>query len=522
MVRGVYGRLFLSRSLCAGAVLAIVAGVSVGLPVSSAGAVALDSRAPERVEQAIRAAEGLSDAFEYAAETIRPSLVSIVTEREVRTRQMMPGDPFGMGSPFRDFFGRDFFGGEDPFGRFEQRGPGGRSEPREAPPQVRRGQGSGFVVSPDGFILTNHHVIDGAQRVLVRLHDDREWTAEVVGSDPQTDVAVIRIEASGLVPVSMGDSERIRVGQWVLAAGSPFGLRSTITAGIISATGRMGVGLTDYEDFIQTDAAINPGNSGGPLINLRGEVIGMNTAIATRSGAHDGVGFAIPINMAQRVMNGLIDSGAVVRGYLGVNIQDLSEGLARSFGHESADGVLVSQVQPGSPAEKAGIRNDDIVLSFNGRAVRNASELRLRVAETDPGTTARVVVLRDGQRRDLQVEVGKLSEEVARAVGADGRSREIEEDTLGVTVAAVTPEIARRFNAPADIEGVAVVNMNPTGLGARTGLQVGDIIQAVGRHNVKTVDELRDALRETDMTAGIRLTVRRGGSRIVLFMQDRR
>ena len=298
MVRGVYGRSLLSRSLCAGAVLAFVAGVSAGLPVSSAGAGALDSRAPERVEQAIRAAEGLSDAFEYAAETIRPSLVSIVTEREVRTRQMMPGDPFGMGSPFRDFFGRDFFGGEDPFGRFEQRGPGGRSEPREAPPQVRRGQGSGFVVSPDGFILTNHHVIDGAQRVLVRLHDDREWTAEVVGSDPQTDVAVIRIEASGLVPVSMGDSERIRVGQWVLAAGSPFGLRSTITAGIISATGH-GCWSDGLRGFHPDGRGDQSWELGGPLINLRGEVIGMNTAIATRS-AHDGVGFAIPINMGAR------------------------------------------------------------------------------------------------------------------------------------------------------------------------------------------------------------------------------
>lgn len=283
---------------------------------------------------------------------------------------------------------------------------------RRGLPEARRhvrGQGSGFVIDPSGYILTNSHVVGRADTVTVTLSDGREWEAEIVGTDPKTDVAVIKIDGHDLPVLPMGDSDKIEVGQWVLALGSPFGLTGTVTSGIVSATGRSSMGITDYEDFIQTDAAINPGNSGGPLVNLRGEVIGINTAIVSRTGGYMGVGFAIPINMAKEICDQLISEGSVTRGHLGVAIQNVTAELARSFGMEKPEGVLVGDVVDNSPADKAGMQPGDIILTFDGQTVRRMTKLRNLVAQTAPGREVEIVVHRDGERETLQVTVGQLS-----------------------------------------------------------------------------------------------------------------
>lgn len=296
--------------------------------------------------------------------------------------------------------------------------------PRE---QKRAGLGSGFIISEDGYIVTNNHVVDGADDVRVKLSDDREFAAKVVGTDPRTDVALVKIDEDGLVPVSFGDSKNLEIGEWVLAIGSPFGLDQTVTAGIVSATGRGNVGIVDYGDFIQTDAAINPGNSGGPLVNLRGEVVGMNTAIFSRSGGSMGIGFAIPIDLIRRIETSLREEGHVVRGYLGVYIQDLTEGLAKSFGKEDTKGALVGRVLEGAPADKAGLEEGDIVLGVGGHEVENSDDLRNYVAGLRPGTKVDLDVLRNGKRRTLDLEVGKLGEDEAKAGERDGSTNELAE-----------------------------------------------------------------------------------------------
>ena len=330
-------------------------------------------------------AHQLSTAFEDVADHVRPSVVSVSTRRGMQNTvaaglapQQPQANPF-QESPFGDFFDH-FFGPGGP-----QFGPG-MQQPQE-------GLGSGFVVSKDGYILTNAHVVEGADEITVRTNDERDLEAKLVGSDPQTDLAVLKVEDGKLDALELGDSDSLRVGQWVVAAGTPFGLSSSITSGIVSATGRSNLRIADYENFIQTDAAINPGNSGGPLLDLEGKVVGINTAIFSRSGGYMGIGFAIPINMAKNVMNSLIADGKVTRGRLGAWIQDLDDDLAESFDYDSRNGVLIGDVDPESPAGKAGLQSGDIVLEYDGEPVTKADDLRMRVAGTKPG--------RGGRARDL-------------------------------------------------------------------------------------------------------------------------
>jgi serine protease Do len=398
------------------------------------------------------------------------------------------------GSPFEQF-GQDFF--EHFFG---QGGPGGGEG------FLQQGMGTGVIVSDQGYIVTNTHVVEGADEVKVKLVDDRELIAKVVGTDPKTDVAVLKIEASNLQAAALGDSDELRVGELVIASGNPFGLNATITAGIVSAKGRANVGIADYEDFIQTDAAINPGNSGGPLVNLDGEVVGINTAIFSRSGGYMGIGFAIPVNMVKSIMASLIEDGRVIRGWLGIAIQNLDKGLAKSFDYDSTEGVLVGDVTAGSPAAKAGMKPGDIIVAYNGSPVGKADKLRSRVAETRPGSEATVEVFRDGRRKQLDVEIGELpaDEQVASA------PEEAAKLDIGMSVQTLRPDIARQLGYEDGTRGVVVTAVDPFGPAAKAGIRVQDVITQVQDKSVKNADEFRAAIRKHEGQGGVRLVVKNG------------
>jgi serine protease Do len=406
-------------------------------------------------------------AFAEVAKNASPAVVFIRTEKSVTMNPAGSTNPFE-GDLLRRFFGHGF----------------------ATPPLERHveGQGSGFIVSADGYILTNNHVVEGADEVKVKLADDRELDAEIVGTDPHTDVAVIRVDAKNLPTLELGDSDDLHVGEWVLALGNPFGLSNTLTAGIVSAKGRSRIGLADYEDFIQTDAAINPGNSGGPLIDLDGRVVGINTAIATRSGGYMGVGFAIPINLAQEISRQIRDHGSVTRGYLGIVIQDLTPELATSLEIDEARGILVSDVEEGSPAADAGLRRGDVVLEIDGRPVEKMESFRNRVALTEPGTTIRLDVLRDGKRRELTVSVGTRSEDSGSGALSSSSAHD-----LGLVLEDLSGDVARQLGFVGR-HGVVITDVVEGSSAARAGLHPGMLIEQVDRQEIESVTDFRRVL----------------------------
>lgn len=470
---------------------ALITIAGAALSVSAPTFAQLDSQTHN---QAIAFADSLSDAFAGVAERITPSVVSIQSISTVERAQQIP-DAF-MDENLRRFFGD----------RFEMPVP-------EQGEQRRQGQGTGFIYSHDGYILTNNHVVADADEVTVRLHDDRIFDATVVGADPQTDIAVLKIDASGLTPVDLSDSDDLRVGQWVVAVGSPFGLDASITAGIVSATGRTSFGLADYEDFIQTDAAINPGNSGGPLVDLHGNVVGMNTAIFTRSGGYNGIGFAIPADLVQHIASDLMVDGSVDRGWLGVYIQNLNEGLARSFGFEGTNGVLISSVVDDGPAAKAGLRDGDIVTAIDGKAVTDMSDLRFRVAHTDPGVELAFDITREGRTLTKRVTIGELEAEPSPRAAAS-----TPESDLGMSLDTLTPEIAERLNT--DATGVLVSSVEQFTPAWNAGLRRGDIIVKVSGQHVETLRDYRREIARHDLSEGVRLTVQSQGAQRFVWLQN--
>ena len=449
--------------------------------------------------------ESLERAFVSVAERVMPAVVHInASQKEARERPERPRDPRERMTPperreferrFREFFGEGF----ERF--FRQRPP----ERRES-----RSQGSGVIVDKSGVILTNNHLIENAGEIEVRLSDKRKFQAKVVGRDPKTDLAVLRIEGDGEFPVAeLGDSDRLRIGQWAIAVGNPFGLDRTVTVGIISATGRQGVGVAAYESFIQTDAAINPGNSGGPLVNLDGRVIGINTAIVS---VGQGIGFAIPVNMARRVMPQLLTAGKVTRGWLGIRIQPLTADLAPSFGAREGEGVLVADVMPGSPAEAGGLKSGDVVLEFEGQKTPEVPDLQRAVADTPPGKVARVTILRDGKRESRDVKIGEMpaDESVAAARGLE---------RWGVSVQSITPELARQFNLSGG-GGVLVSEVEDGSPAARAGVRPGDVILEVNRRTVRDVASFEEALARSEQDALVFLQ-REGRSQYVVMKSER-
>lgn len=432
----------------------------------------LPSYAKVKLDENIAILQKASKAFSEIAKQAVPSVVFIKTEKKVKM-ETSPFDFFGEDPFFKRFFG--------PFFSFPRR-------PREF---RQRGLGSGFIISQNGYILTNNHVVQKADKVMVKLHDGREFKAKIVGTDPNTDVAIVKIDADNLPVLPLGDSDKLEVGEWVMAIGNPFGLSYTLTVGVVSAKGRSNVGITDYEDFIQTDAAINPGNSGGPLINIRGEAVGINTAIFTRSGGYMGIGFAIPINMVKSIEKQLIEKGEVTRGYLGVVIQNLTPELKESFGLEENKGVLISDVIEGSPAEKAGLKRGDVVIQFNGKEVKEISEFRNMVALTPPGTKAKIVVKRNGKRMEFEVVLGDLRK---ATLAVASKSQILKK--LGFSVQNLTKDLAQQFGYIKK-KGVLIDKVIPGSPAYQAGLEPGMLILEVNRTPVRNTKEFFRAIRKS-------------------------
>jgi serine protease Do len=373
-----------------------------------------------------------------------------------------------------------------------------------------QGSGSGVIISQDGYILTNNHVVDGAQEVTVTMADKHVYKAQVVGRDPKTDLAVLKINAKESLPVApMGNSTDLRVGEWVVAIGNPFGLGHTVTAGIVSAKGRV-IGAGPYDDFIQTDAPINPGNSGGPLFNMNGEMVGINTAIVASG---QGIGFAIPVDLAKPLIPQLVKTGEVTRGYLGVSIQSVTPDLAKAMKLEERQGALVSEVMPGGPAAKAGIRQGDVIVGFNGATVKDSHDLPAMVAKTPVGEEATVTLRRDGKTRKVPVTVGKLPSER----GTSEESSQTSQSQWGLQLQEVTPQMARQRGL-GDASGVMVVDVQSGSPAERAGLQRGDIIREVNHQPVKSVQEMREAIAKAGNADSLLLLVKRDQGSVFVAM----
>ncbi len=439
----------------------------------------------------------LEDAFVSVADRVTPAVVNV----SVKPKRSAPE----VESPerqerFREFFGPEFFE------RFFR-----RRQPREEP----RSSGSGVIVDPQGYILTNNHVVENAGSVEVRLSDDRKFQATIVGRDPKTDLAVLKISApGGALPVAtLGDSDKLRAGQWAIAIGNPFGLDRTVTIGHISATGRTHVGVATYEAFIQTDASINPGNSGGPLLNIEGNVIGINTAMVSSG---QGIGFSIPINMAREIMAQLMNKGRVVRGWLGIVIQELTPELAESFAVQRDSGVLVADVMKDSPAEAAGLKPGDIIVEFGGAPIKDVTELQKRVAAVEPGRPTPLVVIRDKVSTPLTVKIGEQPGEETAATAQP------KEETLGLTVEPLTPEANQRFQLTAK-SGVVVTDVAAGSSGEQAGIRAGDAILEVNRQPVTDVESFRRIIVSVKPGEIVPVYLQRGGGRneyVVLSVPD--
>jgi len=467
--------------------IGIIAALALALTVGPFAQVA-SAEAPAALKQ-------LDEAFVQVAEKVTPAVVNISSTKKM-AREGMGGDlePFFRDHPFRDFFGDEFFK------KFKK-------DPGQGREFKMHGMGSGLIVTPDGIILTNAHVVKDADEITVTLSDKRSHMAKVIGIDPESDVAVIKIDAKGLPIAKFGNSDKLRVGEIVMAIGNPFGLNQTVTSGIVSAKGRSNMGIIGYEHFIQTDAAINPGNSGGPLVNIEGEVIGLNTAIASRSGGYQGIGFAIPSNAAKLIMDELISRGSVRRGLLGVKIQDVTEDLAKSFGLEDTSGALVSQVIPGTPAETAGVKSGDIIVKFNGVKVGGASELKNMVGKERPDSTATLTIIRNKKTMDLTVKVGERTPQIASETKSSGEAATSNE--LGVEVDKVPAATAAKMGLK-EGEGLQVKEINANGSGRKLGLRVGDVILEVDGTPISDVATFNKKTAEAKKNKLIRLKIQRG------------
>ncbi|CAB1065677.1 HtrA protease/chaperone protein [Olavius sp. associated proteobacterium Delta 1] len=415
------------------------------------------------------------ESFSRLAEMASPAVVNIRIEKTVKSRgpsmRQFQRDPWGREKPFKDFFERFF--GEDAPREFKQ-------------PSV----GSGFIIDKSGYVVTNNHVIENADKIVVKLDDDNELDAKVVGRDPNTDIALLKVESDLDFPfIKLGDSKKLKIGQWVVAIGSPFGLERTVTAGIVSAKGRV-IGSGPYDDFIQTDASINPGNSGGPLLNMDGEVVGINTAIIASA---SGIGFAIPISLAQGIIAQLKSEGEVTRGWLGVAIQDLTGEMAEYYGLKDRKGVLVADVFKGDPADEAGIRAKDIILEVNDQKIETSRQLTGMIAGLKVGQVAKIEVFRDRKIKIFSIKLAKRDDTRLKAQSPPQEPKE--EDELGVRVADLTAEMAQQFNIE-DMTGVVVVGVASDSKGAEAGIQMGDIIKEINHRVIESVDDYKTALQK--------------------------
>ncbi|MCX7966854.1 MAG: DegQ family serine endoprotease [Armatimonadetes bacterium] len=466
---------------------------------------------PNPPEGAVKVAEQLQEAFVWVAQKVEPSTVTIMTPSPSVRRFQFRFPPMPGPDPFEEFFRRFF-----------ERGIPSPQEEEEpsAQPQLRP-RGSGVIVSPDGYILTNRHVIEGVSRIVVALWNDRRFDAKVVGTDEVTDIAVLKIEPKDtrLIPATLGDSDKVRVGDWAIAVGNPFGLRQTMTVGIISAIGRRPTETgaeIGYTEFIQTDAAINPGNSGGPLCNIRGEVIGINTAISSPTGGNVGIGFAIPINTAKFVMEQLLKHGKVVRGWLGVELQEVSDLPDPSaLGLKEPRGAVIVRVTPNSPAEKAGLQSQDVIVEFNGVPVRSIAHLQSLVGRTPPGTTVPIKIVRGGKEMVVNVTLGERTPEVVAEAMRNMEWR-------GMTVGELTPELRRQMNIPENVRGVVVMAVEPDSPAGRAGIRQGDIITVIANQRITSVSDFARVTASIRPNRSAAVTIRRENATTMLVVPPER
>ncbi len=434
--------------------------------------------------------EQTSKAFTAVAKRSIPAVVFIKVQSSGADVDEY-GNPYGQQNPF-DYYGDDLFN------RFF--GMPYRGQPQKPTPQLS--QGSGFFVSADGYVMTNAHVVKGADKMSVVLNDGRELDASLIGADPHTDVAVIKVEGKDFPFLSLGDSEEMDIGEWVVAIGSPFQLEASLTVGVISAKGRQNLRITDLEDFIQTDAAINPGNSGGPLLNLQSEVIGINTAIVSRSGGYMGIGFAIPSNMAKQIKDQLIDKGSVTRGYLGVSLQPVDKDIADAFNLSKAEGALISEVIKDSPADKAGLKQGDIIFEYNKTPVKSLQGFRNEISLMGPGSALNLKVNRKGEIISIPVTLGTASDALVSTGGIVQK--------LGIEVDTLTPEIAKQLGYTKGEEGVVIVKVKPGSPAVQAGMRPGFLIQAVNHKKVSTVEEFNAAMNSIETKNRVLMLVRQG------------
>jgi serine protease Do len=476
----------------------ILTGIIIGFVVSSGfdfsqkmnAEVAQSSTETQVTTQqstAIADLEALSSAFADVAEKVNPSVVTISTKTVIKGQQMPQM------TPFEEFFGDDFFR------RFFQ-GPIPQQD------YIQQGLGSGVIVSEDGILITNNHVVKDVDDIIIRLENNSEYTAEVKGIDELTDLAILKIDAKNLPYLKMGDSDKLRVGEWVLAVGSPLQpeLAHTVTSGIVSGKGRSGLSLSPYQDYIQTDAAINPGNSGGPLVNLRGQLVGINTAIASRTGGNMGIGFAIPSKLVEKVMNDILKKGKVVRGWLGVGIQNITPELANNFGLDRTAGVIITQVTKDSPAEDAGLKDSDIILALNGQEIENVVQLSTKIGSTEPSTKVNLKILRNQQEKTVSVVLSEYPANEQVAPRPEKKSFE----RLGFQLADITPALQKRYQLD-DNEGVIVTNVERGSGSHRAGLREGDVILKVNRVSVKNSSDFYEVLNSVGGGESVALYLKR-------------
>jgi serine protease Do len=473
-------------------IIGILAGIllTANLDATFKGRASSESAERQKLEEKMAAMKDWSEGFIAVAEYVTPSVVTVETKTTVVYQ-----DPFA-----------DYFGGDDMFRRFF-------GAPRSQPKQEQKvsGLGSGVIVSEDGYILTNNHVIDKTDEIKITLSNGKSYDGKLIGTDARTDIAVVKIDEKSLPAIKMANSDKIKVGQWAIAVGNPFSksLSHTVTAGIISGMSRSSVGLDSDVDFLQTDAAINPGNSGGALVDMSGELVGINAAILSRSGGYEGIGFAIPSNTAKSIMDQLIKTGKVVRGFVGVSMQDVDEQMSKALGLKTAKGAVIAQIVEGSPADKAKLQQGDVIIKVNGKEMENSAEIRKQIVPKAPGTSVELTIIRDGKEMNVNVTLAEAPGETATVKETAPSKKSYER--LGINVVTMNKELAGKLNIP-NVPGVLISEIDQDGPAFGAGLRQNDVVQRVGRKDVKNVQEFVDEVGKVNKGETILLLVNRKGS----------
>lgn len=489
--------MFFGRKKIYSSVVFIIIGIVTGLVISSFYNFQQHSYAegPKISEDSVNFLMKTGQAMAEVTAAVKPAIVNISTTRTIKVSGGL--DPFLDDPFFRRFFGERF---------------GNQRQPKE---HRSAGLGSGVIVSSDGYIITNYHVVKEADEIKVLLSDKREFKGRVIGSDPKTEISVVKIDAAGLPTIPWGDSGKLQVGEVVLAVGNPYGLNQTVTMGIVSALGRANVGIADYEDFIQTDAAINPGNSGGAMVNVRGELVGINTAIFSTSGGYQGIGFAIPSNMVKSVMGSLIREGKVIRGWLGVSIQTMTPELAKQFNLKEEKGALVGDVVENSPAEKAGITRGDVIIGYNGTRINEPNELRNIVANTLPGEKRNIKVVRENKEMTIPVVIGELPAGMQQVTAS-----EYQNALRGVGVQDITPDISKKLRIPERIRGVIINDVDEESPAAGV-LSQGDVVQEINREKINDLNDYQEIVSKIKRGEDVLLLIYRRGSSLFITLSDK-